>query len=483
MKKGLVFAIVFVLLAAGGVAGAAYYYGQDHGLPQNVGVGGLQVGGQRPEAAMDLVRSRVAELENTEVAALPPLTGSQSNAKPISRTLRELGMRVNADDALSALERYQERGWWDRAMQRLQGEPAVSYDVSVTWDDSVLEREVRKAWESAVDNPGKDAKREITETDDVVYTPEVAGTALDVKQLAAQVKKLAPVDLSVGGGQGTGVKSHNLVLPIEKKIPDVTLAKLKEEGIDRKIAEFTTSFRTSAAGRSHNVTVAAKALNDTLLQPDEIFEYGKIVDKAEKQYGWREAPVIVKGKLTPGVGGGICQVSSTLYNAILQAGLDVVERRNHSLVVHYLPPGLDATFADGYVNFRFRNSTGKQLLIRTVVQDKRVTVKLFGTLPDNVTYRTETEQIKVIQPNVKYVGNPNIALGKEQRLQKGEPGFVVDTYRVKYVDGKQAARDKMPRSNYKPQDELIAVNPNDARLKPQDLTPPTPSVPGPVEPV
>ncbi|WP_147355855.1 VanW family protein [Cohnella faecalis] len=191
------------------------------------------------------------------------------------------------------------------------------------------------------------------------------------------------------------------------------------------------------------------------------------MSKAEKEYGWKEAPVIVKGKLTPGIGGGICQVSSTLYNAILEAGLDVVERRNHSLVVHYLPPGLDATFADGYVNFRFRNSTGKQLLIRTVVEDKRLTVKLFGTMPDNVVYRTETEQIKVVAPKVTYVANSKLALGSSDTLQKGEPGYVVDTYRLKYVDGKLVERKKLNRSTYKAQAELVAVNPADPLLHPE----------------
>jgi vancomycin resistance protein YoaR len=481
MRKGWIFLIVILLLTAGGGAvGAANYYAQDNHLPQNFRVGGMQVGGLLPEEALQQVQTRISELESTETVGQPSV---QDGTKPASRTLHELGMKLTADDAVAALERYRDRSWWERVQQRLQGETAASYDVSVSWDEAVLEREVRKAWQSSVGAPPQDAKRVINSADEVVYTPEVMGTELDVRHLTAQVKKLAPIDLSNGGSGGSGVKLHSLELPLVEKIPKVTVAKLKEEGIERKIAEFTTSFQTSAAGRSHNVTVTAKSLNDTLLMPDEVFEYGKIVDKADKTYGYREAPVIVKGKLTPGVGGGICQVSSTLYNAILQAGLDVVERRNHSLVVHYLPPGLDATFADGYVNFRFRNSTGKQLLIRTVVQDKHVTVKLFGTLPENVSYRTETEQVKVLQPNIKYVGNPALQLGKEQRLQKGEPGYIVDTFRVKYVDGKQVARDKMPRSSYKAQDELIAVHPDDPRLKPQDMTPPPPSTPGPIEPV
>ncbi|MDB4867555.1 MAG: vanomycin resistance protein VanB [Cohnella sp.] len=487
MKKGWIFAIVFMLLTAGaGAAGAAYYYGKDNRLPQEFTVGGFQVGGLTASAALEQIQARIAELEDTRVVGLPSVPNGTSDRKLASRTLKQLGMKLMADDAQSALEQHRDRGWWDRVVQRVKGETNVSYDVSVKWDDTVLERELWQTWGSAVGVAPKNAKRKINSQDEVVYTPEIPGTHLDVPGLAGLVKKLAPVSLANGGSGGTGVKSHNVALPMVVKAPPVTVASLKAEGIERKITEFTTSFATSAAGRSHNVTVTAMALNNTLLKPDEVFGYGKIVDKADKVYGYREAPVIVKGKLTPGIGGGICQVSSTLYNAILQVGLDVVERRNHSLVVHYLPPGLDATFADGYVNFRFRNSTGKQLLIRTEVHDKHLTVKLFGTLPDNVSYQTETEQIKVVEPRIKYVGNPTLKLGTQQRLQKGEPGYVVDTYRVKYVDGKQVARDKMPRSNYRAQDELIAVHPDDPRLKPQDTTPPPsqdPTKQGPVEPV
>jgi vancomycin resistance protein YoaR len=278
-------------------------------------------------------------------------------------------------------------------------------------------------------------------------------------------------------------------LPVTQKAPDVTVAKLKEEGIERKIVEFTTSFSTSGEGRSHNVTVAAKALNETLLMPDEIFEYGKIVDKADKEYGYKEAPVILKGKLTPGIGGGICQVSSTLYNAALLSGLEIVERRHHSLVVHYLPMGLDATFADGFINFKFRNSTGKQLLIRTVVKDKTLTVKLFGTMPDSVSYRTETVELKVNPPKTVYVANDQLALGKQETLQKGEAGYVVESYRIKLINGEVAERKKLSKDTYRAQDSLIAVNPNDPRLKPEDSAPtpePTPSPDGdegPVEPV
>ncbi|MFC5700824.1 VanW family protein [Cohnella faecalis] len=482
MKKGWMWTgVATVVLAAGVGIGTVYYYGSDDTLPDGVTVGGLSVGKQSPEDAIGQLKARIAELEGTKV------TIASSERMKDARSLKELGMKIETEDFIGKLEKYRDASWWERARLRMDNELAADHGFQVQWDDKVLEKKIESYWGGFSGEKPIEATRTINERDEVVYTEERPGTALDLAALKKSVKALQPTSLSEGAVGGSKLLSRSLPLPIVETVPNVTLAKLKEEGIERKIAEFTTSFTSSAAGRSYNVTAAAKALNDTLLMPGDVFQYGDIVSKAEKEYGWKEAPVIVKGKLTPGIGGGICQVSSTLYNAILEAGLDVVERRNHSLVVHYLPPGLDATFADGYVNFRFRNSTGKQLLIRTVVEDKRLTVKLFGTMPDNVVYRTETEQIKVVAPKVTYVANSKLALGSSDTLQKGEPGYVVDTYRLKYVDGKLVERKKLNRSTYKAQAELVAVNPADPLLHPEGGAAPSPAPApadeGPVEPV
>jgi hypothetical protein len=118
------------------------------------------------------------------------------------------------------------------------------------------------------------------------------------------------------------------------------------------------------------------------------------------------------------------------------------------------------------VNFKFRNSTGKQLLIRTVVKDKTVTVKLFGTMPGNVSYKTETAQLKVNPPKTVYVADNKVALGKQKVMQKGDSGYVVEAFLVKLVDGEFAERKKLSKDTYRTQDTLIAVHPDDPRLQP-----------------
>ncbi|MFC6648253.1 VanW family protein [Paenibacillus rhizoplanae] len=188
------------------------------------------------------------------------------------------------------------------------------------------------------------------------------------------------------------------------------------------------------------------------------FDYGKAIQKAQTEYGFREAPVIVNGKLQPGTGGGICQVSSTLYNAALRSGLEIVERRNHSLPVSYLPKGQDATFAEGYINFRFRNNTGKYLIIKSEVQGRTLTIKLFGTFPKNVNYSIESRTVEVLPPTDKYVSDASLPKGGTRVLLAGKTGYVVETYITRHVDGAAVERNLLSRDTYYAQKRIIAIN-------------------------
>ncbi len=472
-------AVMAFLIAGVGISvGGAMAYGSEDKLPKGFAVAGLELGGLPAGNALDRVQTRVAEWEAVSFSVAGDNGGK---LKAPALTLKQLGMSIDVSEGIAEIERFRDLGWLDRAKLRLRGNSGGSYGMKVAWDEKKFMAAADGAWKPLVIGRPKDATRTINERDEVVYTPETLGRALDAAGMLEQVRKFAPASLA----EDAATETHPLKLTVFEQAPGVTVEQLKEEGISRKIAEFTTSFTTSGEGRSYNVSAAAKALNDTLLMPDEVFDYGKIVQLAEDKYGWKEAPVILNGKLTPGMGGGICQVSSTLYNAVLAAGLDIVERRNHSLAVHYLPAGLDATYAEGYINFKFRNSTGKQLLVRTVVENKKLTVKLFGTMPDNVSYKTETVQLKITPPKTVYVANDKLALGKQSTVQKGENGYVVETYRLKLVDGVVAERKKLSRDSYRATDALVAVNPADARLHPADDAKPSPSPggEGPVEPV
>ena len=129
--------------------------------------------------------------------------------------------------------------------------------------------------------------------------------------------------------------------------------------------------------RGKNIIIAASAINNHILAPGEIFSFNRIVDPRTIEKGYKHAPIIVGGRVIPGIGGGICQVSSTLYNAILKAGLEVVERYPHSKPVYYVPPGRDATVSD-YLDFKFRNSSSCFIVVKSWAGGGRIEIQIFS---------------------------------------------------------------------------------------------------------
>jgi vancomycin resistance protein YoaR len=144
----------------------------------------------------------------------------------------------------------------------------------------------------------------------------------------------------------------------------------------KKIGQYVTFFNPRNKNRAHNIALAAKAINNYVVLPGEMFSFNKVVGKRTKEKGYLQAPVIVKGELSEGIGGGICQVSSTLYNAVDQAGLHIVKRYSHSRHVPYVPPGRDATVSWYGPDFVFQNRYAYPILIRASSQSGRMVVTI-----------------------------------------------------------------------------------------------------------
>jgi vancomycin resistance protein YoaR len=460
----VVIVVLGLLLVASTGWGAVWMYANNSKVPEGVTAGGIELGGMDIDEAASLLSQYTDNWEQQQIVV-------QANENEVANdsrawTLKELGYEVDAASAVAALEKLQEGSLLDRARYRHSFEQTLSIDYSS--EHKVFDNAIQLQWGWIDSSAPTNATRAITANDRVVYTPSHNAYRLDVDTLRTQVdqwaedsQKAAGVNAAVGisATDLAALSKHKLELPLPIKTvePEVTLEKLKAEGIDRMMMSFTTDFATSAEGRAYNVTSTAKVLNDIELAPDEVFSYGKIVAATEKKYGYREAPVIQNGKLVPGIGGGICQVSSTLYNAIIRAGLDIVERRNHSLPVSYLPIGQDATFASGAIDFRFRNTTGKHLIIRTVVENRKLTVKLFGTLPDNVRYDIESITTSTIEPAIKETVSDALAPGGRLITQQGKQGYVVETYRTLVRDGEVVSRERLSKDKYNAQPTLVSI--------------------------
>ncbi|MGZ9586236.1 VanW family protein [Paenibacillus marinisediminis] len=448
MKKffgWLIGIILLLMIGAGTLWGLAERYAASTTVPPEVRLSSWAVGGMEIDAFINEYKQKLAALENTPVI----FTFGQTEVEPVSTTLKELGVKYDAEALFIALRHLQEGSLLERIQARRNFQK--EWKVRFLWNNNVWKQRFTASWEeNAFGNP-TNASREINAQDQVIYTPDTTVFRLDRVQLEQLIRAAIPNEWSEK-------KELNIDVPLVKQEATITLESLKAEGIDRKIIEMVTNIAPGDAGRFHNVKAAADTVNEMVLKPGDIFDYDKVIAKAEKQYGFKEAPVILNGKLVPGIGGGICQVSSTLYNAALGTGLEIVERRNHSLPVAYLPLGLDATFSEGYINFRFKNTTGKDILIHTSTDDNRLTIKMFGTMDPSISYKTETKTTKVIEPTIKYVVNNKLADGQQETIQKGKRGYTVESYRIKMVNGKEVSRERLDVDNYRAQPTIIATN-------------------------
>ena len=177
-------------------------------------------------------------------------------------------------------------------------------------------------------------------------------------------------------------QEYTVPIVVEDVLPDVCQADFADVTL---LAAYTTNYNSGDVDRSSNLATAARALSGTIVPAGQEFSFNTVVGPRNLATGYREAIVIQNNEFTPGVGGGICQVSSTLYNACLLSGLEIVERHNHSVAIAYVPLGLDATINYGSLDFRFRNNTGGAVYLQSSIGNGRLTIRVFG--PKNAAKR------------------------------------------------------------------------------------------------
>lgn len=246
-------------------------------------------------------------------------------------------------------------------------------------------------------------------------------------------------------------------LPVTGLPPRVTISDLA--GVERQvIGRFTTYFDSGVTGRSHNIARAAAAIDGEILHPGDTFSFNETVGPTNAERGYEEALELVKGKFVTGVGGGACQVSSTLYNSVLLSGLQVVERYNHGRVLAYVAPGRDATVDYGGLDFRFRNNTAYPLQLRATVADGAITTWFVGRGPvDEIIVQTYDHQ--EIKPEIGETVDESLPVGGRYVEEKGVTGLKVTVARVWTTGGVEVRREVVSQDTYPAYPEVVKVGP------------------------
>lgn len=224
------------------------------------------------------------------------------------------------------------------------------------------------------------------------------------------------------------------------------------------LAEYETVFNEEHLNRSQNIKIATSKINGTVVLPGEVFSYNDTVGYRTESEGFKFAPMYIGGKLTDGIGGGVCQVSSTLYNAVLCANLEVTERKNHQFLPAYVEAGKDATVADGYIDFKFRNTRKYPIKIVSTAKGGILTIKIYGKKQD-VEYdiKIQSSIREFIPYETVYEYDNSINSGEYIIVQNGKNGCECKTYKTISLNGNVISKVIISTDKYNVMNQIIKV--------------------------
>ena len=277
------------------------------------------------------------------------------------------------------------------------------------------------------------------------YTVHASTTGMDFKISVDEAKALI-----------TGT-SDTYTIPLKILYPKVRTSDIGSEAFPNLLASFSTSYATSNSNRSTNIALATAKIDGKVLMPGETFSYNQTVGQRTAQSGFKEAGVYVNGGVSTGIGGGICQVSSTLYNAVLRANLEIVDRTNHQFQVGYVPIGTDATVSWGSPDFKFKNSRSYPVKISATTSGKNIYIKIFG-LHESTEYDVEIVSYKTatIAYSTTYTKDSSLGAGKTKVVQAGSNGAKSETYRILKLNGAVVSKTLLSKDTYSPHNQIIA---------------------------
>lgn len=245
-------------------------------------------------------------------------------------------------------------------------------------------------------------------------------------------------------------------IPLKITIANKTVNDLGEEAFPNTLGTFTTRYDASNKNRSNNIVLASSKINGTVILPGETFSYNKTVGKRTITSGFKEAGAYAGGKVIQEVGGGICQVSSTLYNAVLYANLEIVDRSNHYFECSYVDAGRDATVSWGTVDFKFRNNRTYPIKIEAYSKNGVVKISIKGIKEEKEYEVTIQSKItSIIKKTVQYIEDPTLEIGEEVVEQEGHNGCTSKTYKIVKHNGTVVSNDVISSDSYHALEKIV----------------------------
>lgn len=281
---------------------------------------------------------------------------------------------------------------------------------------------------------------------DISVTPETLGKKIDAKELHSKLMAAInpnPEDVI------------NIAMELKDYSPKVTAEQLKK--INGIISSFSSSYTNTGNGRVTNMKIAAGYINGTVLMPGDEFSYNKTIGQTTAERGYEEANTYVGSEIVPNYGGGVCQISTSLYRAAMRANLKSTLRYNHSMMVSYAEPSLDATVFEGDIDYRFKNTYDFPIYIESGMSESYITFNIYGNKEGmgGKTYELVNEIIEKYDYTTEYVDDNNLEVGAQVTKLNGAAGYKSNGYLVTYENGVEVNRELVSTDIYQPMNSVV----------------------------
>ena len=438
-KKWMKWIPLFTLAAlcigfAGGRAATKAETAENHKIADGVYIGNVYVGGMTEEEAVDAI-SAYAQSVDDAVLTL------NANGKSVEVSAQELGITFQNTNAVqealavgrngNLIKRYKDKKDLEHGSKVFE----LPLGLNETAAREVLTAKAEKLNNEAVDNGL------IRENGQFQFIEGSSGVEVNVEKSLMTIE-----DYLKNNWDGTDASIDLVAEVVEPEGTKEELAKVKD-----LLGSYTTNYSTSSAGRCANISVAAGKINGTVLYPGEEFSVGQTIGPLTAAGGYELAGAYENGQTVQSYGGGVCQVSTTLYNAVLKAELEVTQRSNHSMIVTYVKPSMDAAIAGDYKDLVFENDTDAPIYVQGIYNSGgSITFNIYGhdTRKAGHSVKYESKTVKTTPVKTQTKKDSSKPVGYSEVESSGHVGYVAELWKITYENGKQVSKELIHTSTY-----------------------------------
>lgn len=440
---GVIAVILLIVAIAGGMTAHVSEITKQEGYFEGVQIEGVELGGLSKEEAAEKINEYWEELLKTEVEL-----GVGEKSETV--TLEELGLTCNSEEVLEdayALGREGNTFQKYLDIQSLKKE-AANYSLEFAFDEEALQTVLAEKTESYEDKMQNASIERVNGS--FVITEGKAGVVFNYEESAKLIVEKVTTDW-----EDRDTFKIDMITQVEE--PEYTTEMM--EKITDKLGTFSTSYSSSAAGRKKNVKAGASYINGTVVYPGETFSTHDVVTPFTYERGYAMAGSYLNGETVESMGGGICQVSTTLYNAVLRAELEITERHEHSMTVGYVQLSADAAIAGTYKDFKFTNNLDTPIYIEGSANGSTLTFTIWGeeTRDPNRSIEFVNEVISTTAPTEKEEKDDTLEEGVRKVISKGHTGYKTKLWKIVKVNGVQTDKILVNSSSYQSSATKIAV--------------------------